>query len=144
MTQENRQARRAAERKAKDAPRIELPIGVSTRWEAFNIGDLEIQHNWAQAYAAGETEAGFIKRAMYDLEQLEAGRAERDRLVALDKANEHQGHRIAVGGLVLQGLLAGNVMGKDASIHEHAVQALAIADALLAEAEETKDPVLNQ
>lgn len=128
-------------------PRIELPQELKTRWAAFGVDDASIQHNFqlARASLPSLTEAEFIERATHDLQQLEKGRedarAEEAKQRQIDEAHQRQANRIAIAGMALPAIITAADHTK--SVGDVARTALAHADALLAQADATKDPSLN-
>lgn len=122
-------------------PRIEIPQELAARLATFGINDLELQHNYRNALKHGVTDAQFIEQATHDVEQLEAGRAAAEKQCEIDAAHQRQANRVAIAGMALPAIISAATTAK--SINEIAAAALHQADALLALADETKDPILN-
>lgn len=135
-------------------PRIELPQELVDRLAAVRIVDGQVQYNYRQALRDDPnlTDDLFIERLTTDLETMEHNKAANDAELAkfeaeqakqrkIDEAHQRQANRIAIAGMALPAIIATAAFSK--SVNDIACAALTHADALLAAADDTKDPILN-
>lgn len=126
-------------------PRIEIPQELAARLSAVRIDDAQIQYHYQGALKEGVTEEQFIERLTSDLEALEHNARviaeEQAKQRQVDEAHQRQANRIAIAGMALPAAIA--EAADAASIKDIAGTALAFADELLAQADATKDPILN-
>lgn len=127
-------------------PRIELPKQLADRAAAVRISDEQIQYHYQREVKESSiTDDQFVERLTHDVEALEHNAREiaeeqaKQRLI--DEAHQRQANRIALAGMALPAVIAAASPSK--SVNEIACAALAHADALLAAADATKDPILN-
>lgn len=126
-------------------PHIEIPQELIDRAAAVRIGDAQIQHHYREALKEGVTDEQFVELLTHDIEALERNAREIAEEQAKERelhgARERQANRIALAGMALPAAIS--EAADAASIKDIAGTALAFADELLAQADATKDPILN-